>query len=314
MGNRSSRFLGLLFLALFALAGMAGAADQPNRAILVREAVIRIAPDASASQLGVSGRGREVVVLKESHDWLNVLAQLDPKGDATGWIVNKGVIRPSTPNGDVILFGEAAESEDEASRPHGRRGAAQDAMRLYARLAEYFPKSPLAGEALYRAADIRWQIERADVMSLPSSHEQDPTARPQINEDYMRQVMKKFPHSKWADLAAYHLLDNKVCGDWQAQSKCPERESELYERYAHDHPQSPRAAEALYQAAVRLAALIEIYKTENDPGRSAQAASRASAIAAQISTQFPQSDWAYKAAALAYKVRQNIPTYGNSRE
>ena len=28
-----------------------------------------------------------------------------------------------------------------------------------------FPNSPLAAEALYRAADILWQIEKADVSS-----------------------------------------------------------------------------------------------------------------------------------------------------
>ena len=44
--------------------------------------------------------------------------------------------------------------------------------------------------------------------------------------------------------AAYHLLDNKLCGDWQGESKCPEREAEVYEKYADEHPQSPVAAEA----------------------------------------------------------------------
>ena len=117
-------------------------------------------------------------------------------------------------------------------------------MRLYARMAEYFPNSPLAAEALYRAGDIRWQIEYADIKTLPSAKEQDPDVRPKMEEEIMRQVMKKYPHTKWADLAAYHLLDNKVCGDWQAQSKCPERETELYEKYAIPAPGRP-----LFQAA-----------------------------------------------------------------
>ena len=51
-----------------------------------------------------------------------------------------------------------------ASR-RGRRDAAQDAMRLYYRVYDLMPTSPLAAEALYRAADIRWQIERSDVMT-----------------------------------------------------------------------------------------------------------------------------------------------------
>jgi len=31
----------------------------------------------------------------------------------------------------------------------------------------------------------------------------------------MKLVIKKFSGSKWADLAAFHLIDNKLCGDWQ---------------------------------------------------------------------------------------------------
>jgi outer membrane protein assembly factor BamD (BamD/ComL family) len=186
-------------------------------------------------------------------------------------------------------------------------------MRLYARTSEYFPNSPLAAEALYRAGDIRWQIEYNDIRTLPSAKEQDPDVRPKIEEQTMREVMKKYPHTKWADLAAYHLLDNKVCGDWQAQSKCPERETELYEKYAIEHPQSPKAAEALYNAARRQAALIEIYKTEDQAARSTAAATRAKQIAGRLVTQYPDSEWASRALALQYKIEQNIPTYGSDK-
>lgn len=315
MPRRSHRLSLLLLILAFAAWARAGDQPAPNRAILVRDADVRVAPDESSTQLGTSSRGRELVIMAESHDWLNVMAQIEPRGEeATGWILNKGVVRTSTPNADRIVFGEASDSEDEASRPRGRRGAAQEAMRLYARLAEYFPKSPLAGEAAYRAADIKWQLERNDVMTLPSAREEDPSARPQIDEDDMREVIKKFPRTKWADLAAFDLIDNKLCGDWMAESKCPERESEIYERYVKEHPESPKAAEALYDAAWRQSALIEIYKTENDLGHSTQAQNKALALANQIATQFPQSDWAYRATDLIYKIQQNIPTYGSAKE
>jgi outer membrane protein assembly factor BamD (BamD/ComL family) len=303
---------GSLATALLLLTGFAIADAQ--RGILVREAVIRITPDETSQRIGLAGRGREVVILNQSHDWINVFANVGVEKDITGWILNKGVVLPSTPNGDKIVFAEAEDSEDQASRSHGRPGAAQDAMHLYASLAELFPKSSLAGEALYRAADIRWQIESADVMSLPSAKEQDPILRSKINEDYMREVMKKFPHTKWADLAAYHLLDNQLCGDWQGQSKCPERETELYEKYVREHPQSPKAAEALYNAARRQAALVEIYKTENESGKSEQAKSKAAAIANQVAKDYADSTWANRALLLAYKIEQNIPTYGSAIE
>src|SRR5207245_3868474 len=118
-------------------------------------------------------RGREVIVLENGHDWLHVEANITEERTLTGWIVNKGVVSASTANGDKILYGEAADAEDQASQRRGRRGAAQDAMRLYYRVADYFPKSPLAGKAIYRSADIRWQIEKSDVSARPSAKERE---------------------------------------------------------------------------------------------------------------------------------------------
>jgi outer membrane protein assembly factor BamD (BamD/ComL family) len=126
----------------------------------------------------------------------------------------------------------------------------------------------------------------------------------------MKRVMKKFPGTKWADLAAYHLLDNKLCGVWEG-SKCPEKEAELYEKYAKEHPQSPSTPEALYQAASRRAALIEIYKTEEQPKKSEESKNHATALAQQLATQFPQSDWSTRGQALLFEVQQGVPVYGN---
>ena len=61
------------------------------------------------------------------------------------------------------------DSENQAEQRGGRKDAAQDAMRLYYRLYDYFPNSPLSGEALWRSADIRWQLEKSDVMARPLS-------------------------------------------------------------------------------------------------------------------------------------------------
>ena len=95
----------------------------------------------------------------------------------------------------------------------------------------------------------------------------------------MKEVIKKFPGTKWADLAAFHLIDNKLCGDWQGSSKCPEKEAEMYEKYVNDHPQSPAVAEALYDAAWRRSALIEMYKTEGQPKKSDESRGKAIALA-----------------------------------
>jgi len=283
------------------------------RGAMMRVATIYVAPDATSAKLGEVERGREVVVIQTSRDWINVEAQLTEERVLTGWILEKGVVQSSTPNGDRILFGEAVDSEDQASQRHGRRGAAQDALRLYYEVSQLFPTSPIAGEAMYRSADIRWQIEKAEVMSRPSAHEKEAYLREGMNEDYFEEVTKKFKGTKWADLAAFHLIENKLCGDWQSSSKCPEKEAEMYEKYAKDRPDSPAVAEALYDAAWRHSALIEIYKTEDQPKKSGE--SRAKAIAlAERASQASQGDWAARAQRLLYLIQQGVPTYGNAEE
>jgi len=303
----------LLALCFVVLVCPALPALDAVHAATIRVAPIYLSPDASSQKLVDVDRGREVIFLGTSGNWAHVEANVTEERIVTGWMENKGLIQPSTPNGDQILFGEAADSEDEASRPHGRRYAAQDAMRLYAEVAELFPKSPIAAEGMYRSADIRWQLEKADVMSLPSAHEQESYLRKGMNEDYFKKLIKKFPGTKWAYLAAFHFIDNKLCGDWQGQSKCPAKEADIYENYAKDYPQSPAVAEALYQATYRWSALIEIYKTEENLKKSDEAKSRAIATAQRVISQAPQSDWADRAQRLLYMVQQGIPTYGNAQ-
>jgi hypothetical protein len=300
----------LVLGCLLALNSIAAAADF-QRGAIVRVAQIYLSPDTSSAKLAEMDRGREIIVLETSREWAHVEANLTEERTVTGWVLDKGVIRSSTPNGDKILFGEAVDSEDQASRRHGRNGAAQDAMRLYYCVAEYFPTSPLAGEGMYRSADIRWQLEKVDVSSRPSARERDAYLREGMEEKYMKEVIKKYPGTKWADLAAFQLIDNKLCGDWQGSSKCPVKESEIYEKYAADHPQSPAQAEALYDAAWRWSALIEIYKTEDEPKKSEEAHAKAVALAQRAATQSGSEDWAARAQRLLYLMEQGVPTYGN---
>jgi hypothetical protein len=296
------------------------------RGTLVREEAIHVAPAADAAKLGEAGRGHELVILDTSRDWTHVEAILvEPKKDAdteeeaegkiiTGWVPSKALVSISTPNGDKIIFGEAADSEDQASRRLGRRNAAQDAMRLYYRVYDLFPSSPLAAEGLYRASDIRWQVERSDVMTRPSARQREAYMRGQIDEQWMKLIIKKFPGTKWADLAAFHLLENKLCGDWEGASKCPDKEAEMYEKYAGEHAQSPSAPEALYNAASRRAALIEIYKTEPNQKKSEESKTRALALAQKIVSDYGTSDWALRAQRLVFYIQQGVPTYGNTAD
>lgn len=318
-------------VAAFLVSLLCPIAFAAERATLVREAFIYLNPDSGSPKLGNAERGRELIILETSRDWIHVEALLGPQRapDAafiedddedqqktiTGWVQGKGVVGASVPNGDKIVFGEAASSEEQASRRGGRKGAAQDAMRLYRRVYDYFPTSPIAGEALYRAADIRWQLEKSDVMARPSAKARESYLREGMNEDWMKQVIKKFPGTRWAELASFLLLDNKLCGDWQGSTKCPEKEADMYEKYAKEHPNSPAAAEALYDAAWRRAALIEMYKTDEQMKKSDEARNSVIALTQRIVAQYPQqTDWATRAQDLMYLVQQGIPTYGNANE
>jgi len=316
---------GVTLLAIFAFSRSARA--DAVRGTIVHEETIRVAPSGDAARVGDVKRGNELIIIATSRDWVQVEAILrapsneegatedEAEGKAiTGWVPDRSLVRSTTQDGDRIIFGEAADSEDQASRRRGRRDAAQDAMRLYYRVYDLMPASPLAAEALYRAADIRWQIERSDVMTRPSARERDAYMRGQMKEEWMKLAIKKYPGTKWADLAAFRLLENKLCGDWEGLSKCPEKEAEIYENYVKDHPQSPAAAEALYNAAWRRAALIEIYKIEPNQKKSAEAKDRALSLAQKVVSQYGQSDWAYRAQRLSFYIQQGIATYGNASD
>jgi outer membrane protein assembly factor BamD (BamD/ComL family) len=310
---------------LFALTSLSFA--DAKRGTLVHQETIRISPNGDAARVGDAARGVELIILDSSRDWTNVEAILrapsndegatedESEGKAiTGWVLSRSVVTPQTQDGDRIIFGEAADSEDQASRRRGRRDAAQDAMRLYYRVYDLMPASPLAAEGLYRAADIRWQIDRSDVMTRPSARQRENYMRAQMKEDWMKLVLKKYPGTKWADLASFKLIENKLCGEWEGLAKCPDKEAELYENYAKDHPQSPAAAEALYNAAWRQAALIEIYKNEPNQKKAGEAKDKAVALAQRVMSQFAQSDWAYRAQRLIFYINAGIATYGNASD
>src|ERR1019366_4103431 len=188
--------------------------------------------------------------------------------------------------GDQVLMGEAANQESLASDARGPAKAAQNARLLYRRLAEMYPNSPLAPEAAWRAADIQWQLQKADAASRPSAKEKEAYLHDQMDEEEMKKLIKGFPNTRQAALAAFALIDNKLCGDWQGQTKCPEKESEYYEKYAAD----------------------------GSDNKSSAAHNHARDLAARLKEKFPQSDFTWRAAALVYKLDEGIPVYGNDRE
>jgi hypothetical protein len=305
--------------------------DRAARATLLHSANVYVTADADAQKISLVTPGHEVVVIERTGPWVRVFANTDAKDDindndkpefssddnvtpASGWIRDKGIIAPSTPGGDLILYGAAANEEDEASQPHAPKGAAEAAHLLYRRVFEYYPDSPLAAEAAWRSADVRWQLDKADNNTLPSAKEQEAYLRPQIYEGDMKRVIKLYPGTKYAGMASYELLDNKLCGDWQGLPKCPEMETNLYVKYAQQFPDSPKAPEALYNAVYRQGVLVTMYTVQDEKKRAAAAAQRAQDLAKNLKDRYPQSDFAARAASIAYRVQQDIAIYGNDRD
>ena len=300
------------------------------RATALRVAWLFVAPDTGAQKVDRVQIGREMVVAEKSGPWIRVYANTDvqevSEKDApligspqdapppiSGWMEAKGVVVENTPNADQILMGEAANQEALASDPRGPAHAAQTARLLYRRLVEMFPNSALAPEAAWRAADILWQIQKSDVSSRPSAHERDAYMREQLDEEEMKKILKFYPHTRQAALAAYALLDNKFCGDWQGQEKCPEKESDIYEKYAAEYADGPRTAQALYEACYRQAALTDMFNADNNDKKSQGARAHAHDLVNRLKDKFPQSDYTARAAALVFKIDQGIPVYGIDR-
>jgi len=300
------------------------------RATALRVTWLYISPDKTAQKVDRVQVGREMVVAEKSGPWIRVYANTDIEEEHTsdqpifgaaetpppisGWMEAKGVVIEDTANGDSVLMGAAANQEAEANDPKGPANAARSAHLLYRRLAEMFPNSPLAPEAAWRAADILWQIQKSDFSALPSAKERDPYMRNQMDEDNLKKVAKLYPHTRQADLAEYDLIDNKLCGDWQGSTKCPEKESEIFEKYASEHPDSPRAAKALYEATYRQAVLSDMYGADSNDKKQDEAHTHARDLAAKLKDKFPQSDYTWRAAALVYKLDQGVPVYGIDRD
>jgi len=307
-------------LAVLVAVTMLGAATNASAAppekehgTLVLEVPMYVSPDTNAQKVANATRGRDTFLMDRSmiggKAWAHVLVVVDtdrmePR-EVSGWVEGRAVVSQSTPKGDEIIFGEAVDAERQAEG--GRRNAGQDAMRLYYRMQEYFPNSPLAAEAMWRFANLRWQLEKSGLLTRPSARERRADMRTEIDDEAMRELIKKYPHTKWADLAAYDMLDNKLCGEWKDDVRCPEKESEMYEHYAHEHPQSPKAAEALYKAAWRQAALVEMYKTVHQTDKSEKARKKGIEIAQEISLKYLEGDWRPRAASLMYALQQNVP-------
>jgi len=99
-----------------------------------------------------------------------------------------------------------------------------------------------------------------------------------------------------------------------AQSRCPLREAEYYEKYADSHPNSPAGAEAYYNAAARYAAVIELFKSEGNQKKIPEVTAKAIDTARRAIARNGSADWSARAQALLFKVEHAVPVYGTQVE
>ncbi|MBE7158901.1 MAG: hypothetical protein INR62_10805 [Rhodospirillales bacterium] len=308
------------------------AEGNSNRATVLHTANVYAIADSADPPLTTIVPGRELVINSRNGAWVNVFGNTDTKEEnpdekpeftdpraeganpASGWIRDKGIVGPRTPQGDQLLFGAAAELEAKAAEPHAPKDAAPSAQLLYRRVWEYFPDSPLAPEAAFRSADIRWQIDKLDNSTLPSAHEQEAYLRPQLFEGELKRVIKFYPSSPDAARAAFDLIDNRLCGDWQGLPKCPEMETGLYLKYADRYPNGPKTAEALYNAVYRQGVLVTMYQVDENKHKADAAAQNCASLVARMQKDYAGSDFTQRAASIAYRVSQGISIYGSDRD
>ena len=178
---------------------------RPARHASAHHLALHLALDPARKRSTSVQIGREMVVAEKSGPWMRVYANTDIEestarrttpmvGDdeatppISGWMEAKGVVEETTPNGDQILMGAAANQEALASDPRGPANAAQSARLLYRRLVEMFPNSPLVPEAAWRAADIQWQIAKGRrTPPCPRPTSETPIMREQMDEDALKQ-------------------------------------------------------------------------------------------------------------------------------
>src|ERR1035438_8469984 len=96
--------------------------DRSARATVVHPAIVYVTADDNAAHISEVLPGHEVVVIERNGAWVRVFANTDKPDQqddhetpefsaddtvtpASGWVRDKGLLTPATPNGDEIMFG-----------------------------------------------------------------------------------------------------------------------------------------------------------------------------------------------------------------
>ncbi len=219
--------------------------------------------------------------------------------DRVGWTLANGlVVVESNPRASGLLY-DAAHTVAQEDSPEAWRSAA----RLFRKAASLTPDGPYTPEALWRAAELTW---RADLREI------GPAAGSNVEKD-LAALGRRYPKTSVAARAAFLLLRNTLCDDWDGTPGCPESEIGLISDYVGRHPGSPNGAEARYAIAYRHAALVEIYLQQGQPHFSAEKAvehkTKAGEAVAALAHQEGGTDWAARGERLLWSLENNLGVF-----
>ncbi|MGH9481614.1 MAG: hypothetical protein ACRD1L_05930 [Terriglobales bacterium] len=292
-----------LWLAL-ALAAALGAQAAPlQKAVSLEPAAIYLGPDATSAKVGALRPGMDIGIQAVSGDFAQIFAGAT---GISGWIPNQGYARLDDPAAPEVIFGAAVNYENQAEDAAGEQQAANDAARLYFSIYSDFPAAARAAEALYRSAEIPWELKLSQ-----EPRRRSPSERLFPDDSALRRVASKFPGTPWAARAQYQLLvEHFTCGDWVEKPECVEKEFNAYQDYVKKYPVSPVAAQAAYDALYRAAIAWTLYRApgaHHDDGKARNFARQVSSGADAMARLYPATDWTAQAALLAFKVDHNTP-------
>lgn len=290
----------VLATVVAAAAALAAQAVPLQKAVALAPATIYLSPDTSSAKVGALRPGMDVAVQSQSGNFVQVFTGV------SGWMPNHGYAVLSDPDAPEAIFGAAVQLEDQAENAGGENQAAMDAARLYLSIYSNLPASARAAEALYRGAEIHWELKMAG-----EPQRRTPTERLFPDDSEMHRVISKYGDSPWAARAAYQLLvEHFTCGDWTDKPECVEKEIHTYQDYIKKYPTGPMTAEATYDALYRAGIAWTLYRAAGphaDAGKASTYARQVTDGAAAMAHQFPETDWTARAALLAFQVAHNTP-------
>ncbi|HXR96437.1 MAG TPA: hypothetical protein VN709_01210 [Terriglobales bacterium] len=285
-----------LILAALLAGVVSGQAVPLQKAVALAPATMYLNPDKTSAQVGSVRPGMEIGEQSASGAFVQVFAN-----GVSGWIQNQDLAAYGDPESPELIFGAAADLEHEAENSGGERQAAMDAARLYYTIYSDFPASARAAEALYRAADVVWQVKLGE-----EPKRRTPNERQFPDDAELRRVVGKFPGTPWAARAAYDLLiEHFTCGDWNDKPECALKEAGTYQDYVKKYPRGPMAAEAAYDAVYREGIAWTLYKPR-DAGKASELERAVARDAAALRANYSGTDWAAEAALVAYHVAHGV--------